>query len=212
MTSGISTKTEKSHSSIIHSEQSCPVSFKKPWEEGWKITAEAIRQLNSEVKSAGGKLFIITVPDYFAVVPDWKKSFRQTTGLNEPPKDFDPLLAEKKLEALGKQDGIEVLNLAPYFNDYRIRFDLKDPYFWYVCDAHWSPLGHFLAANWVARMLLDHDAIRADSQQRASLYSKIFKNLSLSPMDILGARAYNEIYNKGVYLGSSNIPEILSSK
>ncbi len=189
-----------------------PDRLKKPWEEGWKITAEAIRQLNSEVKSAGGKLFIITVPDYFAVVPDWKKSFRQTTGLNEPPKDFDPLLAEKKLEALGKQDAIEVLNLAPYFNDYRIRFDLKDPYFWYVCDAHWSPLGHFLAANCVARMLLDHDAIRADSQQRASLYSKIFKNLSLSPMDILGARAYNEIYNKGVYLGSSNIPEILSSK
>jgi hypothetical protein len=47
------------------------------------------------IKSAGGKLFIITVPDYFAVVPDWKKSFRQATGLNEPPKDFDPLLAEK---------------------------------------------------------------------------------------------------------------------
>ncbi|MGO9117770.1 MAG: hypothetical protein ACLQPD_09190 [Desulfomonilaceae bacterium] len=187
-----------------------PDILKKPWEEGWKITAEAIRQLNSEVKSAGGKLFIITVPDYFAVVPDWKESFRQATGLNEPPKDFDPLLAEKRLDALGKQDGIEVLNLAPYFNDYRIRFDLKDPYFWYVCDAHWSPLGHFLAANWVARMLLDNDAIGADSQERTRLYSKISKNLSLSPMDILGAKAYNQIYDKGVYLGSSNIPEILS--
>jgi hypothetical protein len=189
-----------------------PDSLKKPWEEGWKITAEAIRQLNSEVKSAGGKLFIITVPDYFAVVPDWKKSFRKATGLNEPPKDLDPLLAEKRLEALGKQDGIEVLNLAPYFNDYRSRFDLKDPYFWYVCDAHWSPLGHFLAANWVAKMLLDNDAILADPQQRATLNGKIAKNLSLSPMDILGAKAYNEIYNKGVYLGSSNIPKILSSK
>jgi hypothetical protein len=152
-----------------------PDSLKKPWEEGWKITGEAIRQLNSEVKSAGGKLFIITVPDYFAVAPDWKKSFRQATGLNEPPKDFDPLLAEKKLDALGKQDGIEVLNLAPYFNDYRSRFDLKDPYFWYVCDAHWSPLGHFLAANWVAKMLLDNDAISADPQQRAKLNGKIAK-------------------------------------
>jgi hypothetical protein len=188
-----------------------PDRLKKPWDEGWKITAQAIRELNSEVKSTGGRLFIITVPDYFAVVPDWKKSFRQATGLDAPPKDFDPLFAEKRLEALGKQEVIEVLNLAPYFNDYRIRFDLKDPYFWYVCDAHWSPLGHFLAANWVAKMLLDHDAIGADSQQRASFYGNISKNLSLSPMDILGAKAYNEIYNKGVYLGSSNIPEILSS-
>ncbi len=189
-----------------------PNSLKKPWREGWKITTEAIVQLNSEVKSAGGKLFIVTVPEYFAVVPDWKKSFRQTTGLNEPPKDFDPLLVEKRLETLGKEHGIEVLNLAPYFNDYRMRFDLKDPYFWYICDAHWSPLGHFLAANWVARMLLKNDSIPADSERRAGLYNKIDKNLSLSPMDILGSKAYNEIYNKGVYKGSSNIPEILSQK
>lgn len=189
-----------------------PDSLKKPWEEGWKITTEAILQLNSEVKSAGGKLFIVTVPEYFAVAPDWKKSFKEATGMESPPKDFDPLLAEKRLAALGKQHDIGVLNLASYFDDYRVKFDLKDPYFWYVCDAHWSPLGHFLAANWVAKMLVDNNAISADSEQKAVLYSKIDKNISLSPMDILGPEAYNQIYNRGVYRGSSNIPKILAKE
>ncbi len=189
-----------------------PDAIKKPWQEGWKITTEAILQLNSEVKSAGGKLFIVTVPEYFAVVPDWKKSFKQATGADKPPEDFDPLLAEKRLEALGKQHGIGVLNLASHFNAYRARFDLKDPYFWYYCDAHWSPLGHFLAANWAAKMLTENDALPADSQRKAALDNKIDKNLSLSPMDILGPEAYNQIYNKGVYRGSSNIPKILAQE
>ena len=154
----------------------------------------------------------MTVPEYFAVVPDWKKSFEKATGVEEPPDDFDPLLAEKRLEALGKQHGIGVLNLAPNFKDYRVKFNLKDPYFWYACDAHWSPLGHFLAANWVARMLLDNDALPADSQEKTALRSNIDKNLSLSPMDILGPEAYNKIYNRGVYRGSSNIPKILAKE
>jgi hypothetical protein len=189
-----------------------PAPVKKQWEEGWKITTEAILQLNSEVKSAGGKLFIVTVPDFFAVVPDWKKSFEKATEGAKPPKDFDPLLAEKRLAALGKRHDISVLNLAPLFSNYRVKFDLKDPYFWYVCDAHWSPLGHFLTANWVARMLLDNNAIPTDSQEKAALYSKIDKNLSLSPKDILGLEAYNQIYNKGFYRGSSNIPKILAQE
>jgi len=189
-----------------------PGPVKKPWQEGWKITTEAIRQLNSEVQSAGGRLYIVTVPEYFAVVPDWKKSFEQATGLAQPPEDFDPLLAEKGLAALGRRHDIGVLNLAPHFNDYRVKFDLKDPYFWYVCDAHWSPLGHYLAANWVARMLLDNNAIPTDSEQKAVLYSKIDKNLSLSPMDIFGPEAYNQIYNRGIYRGSSNIPKILGQE
>ena len=189
-----------------------PNPIKKPWEEGWKITTEAILELNSEVKSTGGRLFIVTVPEFFAVVPDWKKSFKQATGVDKPPEDFDPLLAEKRLESIGKQHGIGVLNLAPHFNDYRVKFDLKDPYFWYLCDAHWSPLGHFLAANWVAKMLLDNNAIPTDPHQKARFYSKIDKNLSLSPMDILGPEAYNQIYNKGVYRGSSNIPKILANE
>jgi len=189
-----------------------PAAIRKPWEEGWKITEEAIRELNAEVKSGGGKLFIVTVPDYFAVVPDWKKSFRQATGVDKVPEDFDPLLVEKRLEALGRQHDITVLNLAQDFNRYRVKFDLRDPYFWYICDAHWSPLGHFVAANLVARMLLDHDAISTDARQKSALYAKIEKNLDLSPMDILGREAYNQIYNKGVYLGSSNIPKILAGE
>ncbi|MGO9116940.1 MAG: hypothetical protein ACLQPD_04945, partial [Desulfomonilaceae bacterium] len=185
-----------------------PEAIRKPWEDGWKITTEAILELNADVKSAGGKLFIVTVPDYFAVVPDWKKSFKQATGV-DAPEDFDPLLVEKRLDALGRQHDITVLNLAQDFNRYRVKFDLKDPYFWYICDAHWSPLGHFVTANLVAKMLLDHDAIPAGAQGKAALYAKIEQNLSLSPLDILGREAYSQIYNKGVYLGSSNISKIL---
>ena len=61
-------------------------------------------------------------------------------------------------------------------------------------------------------MLADNNAIPTDSEQKTALYSKIDKNLSLSPMDILGPEAYNQIYHKGVYRGSSNIPKILAKE
>lgn len=186
-----------------------PEVMREPWENGWRITEAAITQLNSEVTSNGGRLFIVTVPHFFAVVPDWKKAFKESTGA-EVPEDFDPLRAEKRIGRLGAKMGVPVVNLVEDFNRYRVRYALKDPYFWYVCDAHWSPLGHFIAANVVAQALLDRGAIDVPENEKNVMYSNIHRNLNLSPLDILGEAAYNEIYGHGMYRGASNIPKILA--
>jgi hypothetical protein len=186
-----------------------PEAVREPWENGWRITEAAITQLNSEVTSNGGRLFIVTVPHFFAVIPDWKKAFKESTG-QEVPDDFDPLLAEKRLSRLGAKLSVPVVNLDQGFNRYRVRNELKDPYFWYFCDAHWSPLGHFIAANVVAKALLDSGAVDVTENEKNVMYLNIHRNLNLSPLDILGETAYNEIYRHGMYRGASNIPEILA--
>jgi hypothetical protein len=185
-----------------------PEGVREPWKNGWTITEAAITQLNAEVTSNGARLFIVTAPHFFAVVPDWRKAFKESTG-TAVPEDFDPLLNEKRLGRLGAKLGVPVVNLARDFSEYRVQHGLKDPYFWYICDAHWNPLGHFIAANMVTKALLDAGAVDASENDKTVMYSNINRNLNLSPLEILGETAYNEIYEHGVYRGASNIPKIL---
>ncbi len=189
-----------------------PQEVRQSWEDGWKITEEAIIQLNSNVASNGGRLFIVTVPHFFAIVPDWKKAFKESMAVDRIPHDFDPFLAEKRLSGLGARLGIPVINLATDFHRYRVRFDLPDPYFWYFCDAHWNPVGHFVTANVVAKALLDQGVVDVTEHQKSAIYSNIYRNMNLSPLDILGETAYNEIYGHGMYRGASNIPPILGQE
>ncbi|MBM4328122.1 MAG: hypothetical protein FJ118_13280 [Deltaproteobacteria bacterium] len=189
-----------------------PEQFRKAWEDGWTITKEAILQLNREVRSHGGKLLIVAVPSSYSVVHDWKKVFQEGTRLDQPPDDFDPLMGEKWLERLGRENNIAALNLAPVFLEYRDRQSLKDPYLWYSCDGHWNPVGHFLVANVVAQALVDRDMLSMPPEKKAALRDKIRKDLAMSPRQVLGLEGYRAIYEKGYYRGASNIPEILAER
>jgi hypothetical protein len=187
-----------------------PEFFRKAWEDGWVITTEAILDLNREVQSHGGKLLIVTIPSPYAVVHDWKKVFRESTSLDNVPDDLDPLMGEKRLERLGKENHIAVLNLVPAFLEYRDVQGLKDPYLWYSCDGHWNPVGHFLVANVVARALIERDLLPMTREKKAALLEKVRKDLLMSPQEVLGMQGYREIYEKGYYRGASNIPKILA--
>ena len=189
-----------------------PPLYKKAWEDGWVITKEAILELNQEVQSHGGKLLIVAIPSPYAVVHDWKKVFRESTHLDDVPDDFDPLMGEKRLERLGTENHIAVLNLVPAFLEYRDNQSLKDPYLWYSCDGHWNPVGHFLVANVVVRALIERYLLPMTPERKAALLGKIRKDLTLSPQQVLGTEGYQEIYEKGYYRGKSNIPKILAEQ
>jgi len=189
-----------------------PEQWRKAWDEGWRITEEALVQLRAEVESGGGTLVIVSVPSALIIVPNWQEIFKKAKGLDRLPEDFDPYLPDTRLQTIGSKHGIHVLTLTPEFIEYRDRFQLKDPFLWFLCDAHWNPLGHFVAANVVARFLIEHDLLRMSPEQRERLRTTVQANLRLSPMEVLGRKAYDQIYHGGVYRGASNIDKIVHGR
>jgi hypothetical protein len=186
-----------------------PEQWRKAWDDGWRITEEAILQLKADVESGGGKLVVVNVPSSLFIVPNWQEVFKKSKRLERVPDDFDPNLPDARLKNIGDRHRIPVLGLAPEFIQYRDRFRLTDPFFWFTCDAHWNPVGHFVAANVVARYLIEHDFLAMTAEDKEKPLRKVKANLGLSPEEILGPTAYDQIYHGGVYTGASNIDRIV---
>jgi len=181
----------------------------KVWEDAWEITGETLSSLKKEVESSGGRLLVVSVSEYLRVSRNWRKEVEKELGRSEIPEGFDPFYPLKRLKDMLKKQGIGYFELEPYFREYRDRFGLEPPYFSYWCDGHWNPLGHFLAAHLVARYLLEGDLVPMAKEEKENRLKKINQDLKLSPQEILGEKAYRQIYKRGVYKGSSNISVIL---
>lgn len=181
----------------------------KDWDDAWKITEKKLIDLNNEIKTNGGILVIVSIPDYLRISKDWKQDFLKEVRANKVPENFDPFLPLKNLEQIIQKHNILFLKLEPYFIEYRDKFNVKQPYFSYWCNGHWNPVGHFLTANIVAKYLIEQDLIFIEKYQKVKVLNKIKKNLSLSPEKILGQKAYEQIYGHGLYSGSSNIDKLM---
>lgn len=183
----------------------------KNWQEAWSITEKILVDLKNEVEQSGGKLLVVAIPGNINLLKG-PRQIERAIGLKHLPEGFDVLYPVKKLEDISRKNSINFLALAPYFIEYKNRFHLKYPYFSYTCEGHWNPLGHFLVSNIVARYLLEHNWIPFLDAERESLLLKLNKNLSLSPEQVLGKEAYNQIYRGGTYLGRSNISKMFSEE
>jgi hypothetical protein len=181
----------------------------KAWEDAWEITKEALSSFKKEIESNGGRLLVVSVSEYLRVSPNWRKEVKRELGRGEILERFDPFYPLRRLKDLLKEQGIDYFELEPYFRQYRDKFDLEPPYFSFWCDGHWNPLGHFLAAHLVAKYLLEQDVLPLTKEEKEKRIKKINQDLELSPIKILGEKAYRQIYKRGVYKGSSNISEIL---
>jgi hypothetical protein len=184
----------------------------KAWQEAWKITEYAILELKKEVESTGGKLIIVANAECLRISGTWKDDLKKENMFRKspPPADLDPFYPVRRLEEFTRQNGIAFLELNAYFLEYRDRFNLKPPYIAYYCDGHLNPVAHFLMAQFVARYLIEKNLIPLTAVEKDRLLKKIERHINLSPQEILGEKAYRQIYNKGgFYLGSSNISKIL---
>lgn len=180
------------------------------WQEAWKITEKTLVDLNNEVKANNGKLIIVPFPDYMMISRNWRDEIGEHRGLKEIPKDFDPIYPARRLQDFAWRNGINFLRLDPGFLSYRDRFSLSPPYFSYWCDGHPNPVGHFLASNMVAGYLISNRLVPVSDEEAKVLLGRIEKNITLSPKEILGNEAYGQVYNNGVYRGSSNIGGLLN--
>lgn len=176
--------------------------------EKWAATEKAIQRLDRMVREYGGTLAISTVPGYVAVADDPKAIYREYSGQQKVPDDFNPLFPVEKLREITGRLQVPFFPMEDAFIRYRSAFGLGEPYFYYTCNWHWNPLGHFLAANALSLELMEAGLLPDDG---AADRERIRRNLSLPPREILGDAGYEAIFRNGFFDGDTPIPGLLPS-
>jgi hypothetical protein len=176
-----------------------PDNWKEKWDQGWEITKKALVELKQDVESNGGSLLVVSIPHTLALAPNWREMLKEWSGLERLPDDLDMGLADKRLKEITDQNGITMIPLAPVFKGYMREHRLTDPYLWFFCDGHWNPVGHFIAANTVAGKILKQGLM--ELPEREKLIEQINSNMKLGPEEIMGKKAFGQIYNNEQYTG-----------
>lgn len=144
-------------------------------DDAWRITEIALEEFQKELEKNDSALVVVIVPG---------------GDVSNPYQTGD----EKKVIALTKKLGIEILELRQEFSAYIKKFEVPAPFLSFWCDAHWNPVGHYLAAQSIATYI---------QKNYPSFSTKIQKNLKeqtlQSPQSILGDTNFNAIYDHGVY-------------
>jgi hypothetical protein len=178
------------------------------WQEAWKITEHYLVELKKAVEHNDGRLFVVVIPEYIQISHDWERELLGRYGLKELPPGFSKDRHLQKLAHIAKTHDIPLIPLDVTLRQYRDKDQLPAPYFYYRCDGHLNPLGHFLAANVVAKYLLDRAALSLANDSEKAIRSMIERNLNLGPQDILSEEGYSQIYRAGRFYGKTNIPSL----
>jgi hypothetical protein len=120
------------------------------WQEAWRVTEALIRRMRDECRAHGTPFAMVTLTRGIQVtpLPAEKERFLRALGVE------DLYYAERRLAALGRREGIPVLNLAPAMAEQAVRDSV---YFHAHRDSlgvgHWSEAGHRAAADLIAPWL-----------------------------------------------------------
>lgn len=139
------------------------------WEEAWRVTEALIRRMRDECRARGTPFAMVTLTRGIQVTPvaEEKERFLRALGAQ------DLYYAERRLAALGRREGIPVLNLAPTMAEQAVR----DRVYYHAHQdslgvGHWSEAGHQAAAGliagWLATQFPDTTTgLRAAAGQRS---------------------------------------------
>ena len=124
------------------------------WTEAWELTRHFLVELDKDVTSSGAELVVFVNTEYMKVCDEWKKEAREYYPDIVIPSEFDLYRPVKRLREITAEHGIRMIDLDPYFLEYKMKHDLKAPYFYFRCDGHYSKLGHAVATDAVYDNLL----------------------------------------------------------
>jgi len=173
------------------------------WRDAWRVTEDALAGLAAAVEEDGARLALVAIPEHFVTSREWETELLLGAGF-APPEGFDPGRPQKRLEAIVQRLGVPYLDLAPALLAYRDGATLDPPYFSFACDGHWNPLTHALAASEVAAFLARRGLLPA-TLDAAALEARRTALVARTPRDILGQKAYEEIYGGGRYVGGAPV-------
>ena len=121
------------------------------WQEAWRVTEALIRRMRDECRAHQTPFAMVTLTRGIQVTPVPEDKERFLRALGAP----DLYYAERRLAALGRQERIPVLNLAPSMAEQA----LQERVFYHAHQdslgvGHWSEAGHRAAANLIAGWLV----------------------------------------------------------
>lgn len=157
--------------------------YSQIWEEGWKVTEWALRELKKECDEVGSKLLIVNIPGMLPISNDWHSELKSQIGTDTPPEGFDLNYPVERMRIITQSAGIAFLDLLPSFTEYRDKHHLENPLFGWCCDSHWNPLGHRLSAETIYHYLLKSGWTAGEPLPPMP-----------APQEVLGKKLYEEIY------------------
>ena len=178
----------RSHIEIMNTAES------EEWSAAWSVFGEVIKKFRYSVEERGQRFVLVLVPDNKIYDTNLRSALLSLSGVWGIPH-LDTKFPSKRAESLAKKLRVDYINLADAFGKYQNRHQLAAPYFSYRCDGHWNPLGHFIAAQAIADLLVEKGYVEPPVPPNAQ-HSSLFKK---SPKEILGNEAFSEIYESGMY-------------
>jgi hypothetical protein len=132
---------------IVYREPSDP-----DWQEAWSVTEEVLGLMNREVRGAGSLFYVVTLTNGDQVHPDplRRKRLAEKLGVR------DLLYPDRRIKAIGDQEGFTVLNLAQPFQEFAERTGTYLHGFGASRGTgHWNEEGHRTAGRLIARALTE---------------------------------------------------------
>lgn len=102
--------------------------------EAWRVTERILARLATDVRRAGARLTVFSVPSNLEIEPP---RGRDNLCFEEPP-------SSRRLPVILAAHQIDYIDLLPHF---RASHDTGARLFWMKSDLHWTAAGHALAAR-----------------------------------------------------------------
>jgi len=136
------------------------------WEEAWRITEALVVEVARESRKAGARFLLVSLTDPFQLALQQNKQ-------NNP--ELDPERPIQMLTDIARRHGLDYLPLLPLFRQAMEQngYQLEDLH--YSCDGHWTPLGHRLAGEAIARYLAGATALDGQLHLPASATPSDFR-------------------------------------
>jgi hypothetical protein len=173
------------------------------WAQAWSDTELAIERLHQLVTSDGRQFVVMLLPSvgssYSASLP---QRYKDVMG-EELPASIDLNYPRNRLRAFTQAEGIEFLDLNESFATYMQMHQTRMPHFYYMCDGHFSPVGHYVTGLSLLDFLLRKGWVSSASVANPEQY-ETDSYMQLSPAELLGTEAFDSIYGWAkVYEGGS---------
>ncbi|MCH8904221.1 MAG: SGNH/GDSL hydrolase family protein [Bacteroidetes bacterium] len=184
--------------------------YSDEWADAWKITELVLLDMKAEIEADGGQFIIVPIPDHLTISEYFIDRLKKIKGLENVPEYLDPYYPFKRINGIIEGHDILSVDPGPFFRNFQKANRMPYPYFYYHCDTHWNPIGHFLVANLVSQYIVSNKLIPYSSEQRQAIVVKINANLRLTPEQILSQKGYDQIFENEKFSGETNISNILN--
>jgi lysophospholipase L1-like esterase len=110
----------------------------------WRLFEALVERMQRSAKAAGARFFLFSHPEIAEVWPPYIEMARRELG----PQylRYEPLAAQRRVEAAAKEAGVEYIGAAPYFRDRTAR----GPFHLVPFDGHLNSEGHAMLAEVLA--------------------------------------------------------------